>query len=296
LTKPFYCGKFEVTQDQWQRIMGDNPSNWTLSGKDAPVERVSWEDCQRFLSKLCQLEEVPEGTYTLLSEAQWEYACRAGTQTAFCYGNDLDSSMANVGGVAVFPYDQESQEDKTTISVGHFKPNAWGLYDMHGNVLEWCQDMYDEYPTGSVTDPFGPPSSPMRPCRGGARFFKARNCRSATRDGFSPDDSKVYLGLRLMRTIPQHLGLSVKDEIERAFLQAAANFQTEMSTDLVNDISPNYRDDFHNDNFELLNTFQKLFRSSPIESLVTDETQFERVQADVPAASLRAGTHLVYAS
>ena len=127
LTTAFYCGKFEVTQGQWECVMGSNPSRFKNAGQEAPVDQVSWEDCQAFLTKLCQMEGVPEGTYRLLTEAEWEYACRAGTQTAFCRGDHLALHMANLWGDA-------------PMRVGKFEPNAWGLHDMHGNVSEWCAD------------------------------------------------------------------------------------------------------------------------------------------------------------
>ena len=114
LTKPFYCGTFVVMQGQWKRVMGNIPSHFKSVGDDAPVERVSWKDCQDFLQKLCKLEGVPEGTYRLLTEAQWEYACRAGTRTAFCYGDSLNSSQANFNGN--YPYNSSKgiYREKTT--------------------------------------------------------------------------------------------------------------------------------------------------------------------------------------
>jgi len=137
LTKAFYWGKFEVTQGQWQMVCGSNPSTFQDVGLDGPVEEVNWEDCQAFCRRLCQAEAVAEGTYRLLTEAEWEYAYGAGTQTAFAYGNDLDSSMASFDGNypcggGIGPFRQ------TTVAVGSFRPNAWGLYDMHGSVCQWC--------------------------------------------------------------------------------------------------------------------------------------------------------------
>ncbi len=103
--------------------MGNNPSCFQDAGDNAPVENVSWNDCQKFLKKLCRMEGVSEGTYRFLTEAGWEYACRAGTQTAFCYGDNLDATMANF----------DANYGYTTVNVGQFKPNAYGLYDTHGN-------------------------------------------------------------------------------------------------------------------------------------------------------------------
>jgi len=204
LTKPFYCGKFEVTQGQWQQVMGNNPSHFKSTGADAPVETVSWEDCQAFLKRLCQMEGVAEGTYRLLTEAEWEYACRAGTQTPFAYGNDLDSTMANFDGNYPYGSGRKGQYRQTTVAVGSFRPNAWGLYDMHGNVYEWCQDWYGTYPSGSVTDALGPRSGGFRVFRGGGWHGSAGYCRSANRYGSTPGGRYQNLGLRLARTTPSY--------------------------------------------------------------------------------------------
>ncbi|OHB73337.1 MAG: hypothetical protein A2Z25_00340 [Planctomycetes bacterium RBG_16_55_9] len=203
LTKAFYCGKFEVTQGQWEQVMGSNsnPSFFKSKGPDAPVEQVSWDDCQEFLTKLCQMEGVPNGTYRLLTEAEWEYACRAGTATPFCYGNDLDSSMANFDGNYPYGAGQQGVYLATTIPVGRFRPNAWGLYDMHGNVWEWCQDWYAEYPSGNVIDPLGPASAVFRTGRGGCWPNPGKFCRSAIRSGGAPDLHSNSVGLRLARTL-----------------------------------------------------------------------------------------------
>ncbi len=203
LTKAFYCGKFQVTQDQWEHVMGSNPSYYRNAGKHAPVERVSWDDCQAFTKKLCQLEGVPEGTYRLLTEAAWEYACRAGTQTPFCYGNDLDSGMANFDGYHPYGSGRKCEARKGTMRVGSFHPNAWGLYDMHGNVWEWCQEWFQDWTSSGVAmDPLGPAPDHPRLCRGGGWLYPARDCRSANLNWFTPDWCSYDLGLRLARTIP----------------------------------------------------------------------------------------------
>jgi formylglycine-generating enzyme required for sulfatase activity len=202
LTKAFYCGKFEVTQGQWQQVMGSNPSDFQNAGADAPVESVSWDDCQTFVKTLCQLEGVPEGTYRLPTEAEWEYACRAGTQTPFAYGDDLDSTMANFDGNYPYGSGRKGQYRQTTVAAESFRPNAWGLYDMHGNVWEWCQDWYGPYPSGSVTDPLGPRFGEDRVGRGGSWFHDAKHCQSAYRGYNSPGFRNGVLGLRLARIIP----------------------------------------------------------------------------------------------
>ena len=203
LTKPIYVGKFEVTQGQWEVVMGSNPSHFDEAGEDAPVESVSWEDCQEFCGKLCTLEGVPEGTYRLLTEAEWEYSCRGGTESAFCYGDDLDSSMANFDGDYPYGGGKKGVYRKKTVAVGQFRPNAWGLYDMHGNVWEWCQDWYGDYPSGSATDPKGPSGGSCRVDRGGGWFSYARFCRSANRYGLTPVFRYDFVGFRLLRAAPE---------------------------------------------------------------------------------------------
>jgi formylglycine-generating enzyme required for sulfatase activity len=185
ISRAFYMGKYQVTRAQWHRVMGTNPSQFKDVGENAPVECVSWNDCQKFMRKLDVREGLPEGSFRLPTEAEWEYACRAGTQTAFCYGDDLDSSMANF------------ETDKITL-VGSFKPNAWGLYDMHGNVEEWCQDWYGTYGTDYATDPCGPQTGSRRVVRGGSWNYDARFCRSANRYILNPDLAHNIIGFRFV--------------------------------------------------------------------------------------------------
>ncbi len=192
-TKSFYGGKFEVTQGQWQKVMGSNPSRFTSVGQDAPVERVSWDDCQAFLKALCKKEGVPEGTYRLLTEAEWEYACRAGTSSAYYCGADyltLDQYAWH-----------EGNSGDSTHPVGRRLPNAFGLYDTHGNVLEWCQDWRGDYPRIPVTDPTGPSAGTSRIIRGGDFAEHAVFSRSACRDSDSPSKYYVNVGFRVARRI-----------------------------------------------------------------------------------------------
>ncbi|MEX0321475.1 MAG: bifunctional serine/threonine-protein kinase/formylglycine-generating enzyme family protein [Puniceicoccaceae bacterium] len=194
LSRGYWLGKYEVTQGDWEALMGNNPSRFKSSGKQAPVESVSWDDAMEFCRKLTERERaagrLPEGMwYTLPTEAQWEYACRAGTATRFYTGNN-DSDLDKAGW-----YDSNS--GSKTHPVGQKQPNTWGLYDMHGNVWEWCLDWKDDYPAGTVTDPTGPSSGARRVLRGGGWDGDARLCRSAFRYRDSPGDSGYYLGFRL---------------------------------------------------------------------------------------------------
>ncbi len=202
ISKPFYIGMYEVTQKQWEEVMGNNPSKFKNAGSNAPVEQVSWEDCQMFLNKLCDRLGVPRGTYRLPTEAQWEYACRAGTSTPFYFGSSFDSSMANFDGH--FPYGGASMRiyREKTLPVGSFKPNAFGLYDTAGNVWEWCNDWYGDYSSGSQTDPAGLGSGSDHVERGGGWNGNARGCRSADRVRSVASFRLCNLGFRLLRTIP----------------------------------------------------------------------------------------------
>ena len=200
LTKGFYLGKSLVTQAQWEAVMGKNPSIFQEAGKEAPVEKVSWDDGQAFCQKL-------GAGFRLPTEAEWEYACRAGTTTAFCGGDDR-SRLAdyawyyeNSGDArlqdASWSLDQLTSNHCQTHPVGQKKPNAWGLYDMHGNVGQWCSDWYGAYPSGAVTDPTGPETGSKRVHRGGGYLSLARLCRSASRGKLDPGHRGGSLGLRL---------------------------------------------------------------------------------------------------
>jgi formylglycine-generating enzyme required for sulfatase activity len=186
LTKGFYMQTTEVTQGQWKAVMGSNPSHFKNSGDDRPVEQVSWNDVQEFIRKLNQKTGK---NYRLPTEAEWEYACRAGSTTRFCFG-DSDSSLGSYAWYS-------SNSGSKSHTVAQKQPNAWGLYDMHGNVWEWCQDWYGNYSTSSVTDPTGASSGSRRVYRGGGWSYYAWYCRSADRNSFSPDNRNGSLGFRL---------------------------------------------------------------------------------------------------
>jgi len=182
LTRAFYLQVTEVTQGQWRAVMGNSPSRFGGCGDGCPVERVSWKDCQEFARRL----NGKEGTtrYRLPTEAEWEYACRSGT--AGPYYDELDRTGwhgGNSGG--------------GTKPVALKAPSAWGLYDMHGNVWEWCLDWYGNYPAGSVTDPEGPPAGSSHVCRGSSWSDRPRFCRSANRGRNGPSHRGDGLGFRL---------------------------------------------------------------------------------------------------
>jgi formylglycine-generating enzyme required for sulfatase activity len=172
LTKGFWLGKHEVTQREWEGVMGSNPSQFK-GDPDLPVEKVSWGEAMEFCRKMTVRERgagrLPKGyEYSLPTEAQWEYACRAGTRSATAFGDALSSTQANFDGN--YPYNGGAKGPYLgkTAKVGSYAPNGWGLYDMHGNVWEWCLDWYsDKLPVGSVTDPRGPSSGSYRVKRGG---------------------------------------------------------------------------------------------------------------------------------
>jgi formylglycine-generating enzyme required for sulfatase activity len=183
LTKPFYMGKHEVTQEQWESVMGNNPSSRTKGAK-LPVTNVSWEDCQEFIKKL---NAKTKGGYRLPTESEWEYACRAGTTTAYSCGDNLKKSDANIDGDSI-------------KAVGSYRPNAFGLYDMHGNVWEWCNDWYGSLQDGEVTDPKGAATGSSRVLRGGSCNGDASLARSSGRNVLSPTFRSNGLGFRLART------------------------------------------------------------------------------------------------
>ncbi len=197
VTKPFYLGKYLVTQEQWEAVMGKNPSQFK-SPKN-PVERVSWDDCQRFLGKLNAKSAAGGGKFQLPTEAQWEYACRAGSTTRYCFGDNKSA----LGEYAWYEANsgRDLHLDHKTHPVGEKKPNAWGLYDVHGNVFEWCADWYDDnedYYAGSPTDdPPGPTTGSARVLRGGSYAHGAEECRSANNGNHSPGHRENFMGLRV---------------------------------------------------------------------------------------------------
>jgi formylglycine-generating enzyme required for sulfatase activity len=187
ISKDYYFGITEVTQGQYEKVMGTNPSHFqkrVIRKSDSsmyPVETVSWEDAVEFCKRLSELPEEKKAgrVYRLPTESEWEYACRASSTTAYSFG----ASATSLGDYAWF----RGNSDQQTHPVGEKQANAWGLYDMHGNVWEWCSDWYGDYPKGAVSDPIGPKEGPGRVIRGGGWFNGTADCRSAIRD--RPDKS-----------------------------------------------------------------------------------------------------------
>ncbi|MBF0227533.1 MAG: formylglycine-generating enzyme family protein [Desulfobacterales bacterium] len=196
LTQWFYIQTTEVTQGQWQAVMGNNPSDASTCGDDCPIDMVSWNDVQDFISKM---NTRGEGLYTIPTEAQWEYCCRAGSVTALSNGDleNLDCESLVLDAVGWYC----GNSTYKIQPVGKKNPNAWGLYDMHGNLNEWCLDWYnDEYYAQSPTvDPTGPSSGTTKVRRGGDWNSYARYCRSANRFYSNPGRVSEYVGFRLVR-------------------------------------------------------------------------------------------------
>ncbi len=197
ISQNFYLGSTEVTQAQWQKVMGYNNSEF--KGDELPVEQISWEEAVDFCKRLSEMPEEKKAgrKYRLPTESEWEYACRAGTTTPFHFGSQLNGDQANCDGTAPYGTETRGPYLKKTSPVGTYPANAWGLYDMHGNVLEWCSDWYGEYPSGSVTDPIGPATGSSRVFRGGGWRFGAVVCRSANRNGLGPSARDRILGFRV---------------------------------------------------------------------------------------------------
>ncbi|MBF0627768.1 MAG: SUMF1/EgtB/PvdO family nonheme iron enzyme [Magnetococcales bacterium] len=192
ISRAFYMQTTEITQGQWREVMGSNPSYFSSCGDTCPVEQVSWNDLQDFISRL---NSRGEGTYRLPTEAEWEYAARAGTTTAYSFG----SSDSNINQYA-WSY---SNSSSTTHPVAQKLPNAWGLYDMHGNVWEWVADYWsDSFTSSAVTDPQGPSSGSGRVIRGGGWGSDPVYLRSAFRGDYDPGYRNLDFGARVLRTSP----------------------------------------------------------------------------------------------
>ncbi len=223
LTRGFWLAETTCSQGLWAAVMGENPSQ--LKGERRPVETVSWDDAQRFIERLnteiqtaervparfaaaigagppgrhstSQSEQTPPLRLRLPTEAEWEYACRAGTTGPFSFGDDIDPGQANFDGNYPYRGDRKGLYREETVDVGPLPPNAWGLYEMHGNVWEWCRDGYGDYPSEPISDPTGPESGERRVLRGGSWINVTRSLRSAYRFRSDPGFRNRVTGFRL---------------------------------------------------------------------------------------------------
>jgi formylglycine-generating enzyme required for sulfatase activity len=222
LTKGFYMGIHPVTQAEWKAVMGTDPSSF--KGPNRPVENVSWDDCQEFCQRLTA-HLVGKVTVRLPSEAEWEYACRAGTTTAFYFGDVINTDLANYDGNHSWNGAPKGNYREQTTDVGLFPPNAWGLFDMHGNVWEWCEDRFGYYDEDDQTNPVLLEGETVeeeevqdwRVVRGGAWRFFPQYCRAACRDGHGQGDRNSDSGCRVCF----HLKNSVVDEGLQTLLDEA---------------------------------------------------------------------------
>ncbi len=250
LTQGYWLGKYEVTQSQYETVMGTNPSDRTGYdgeyygvGDNYPVYYVSWFDAMKFCKELTKIEKeaerLPEGyEYILPTEAQWEYACRAGTTTVFNNGKNIptweqrvSNPCPNLDEVGWYCYNSRGK----THPVGRKQPNAWGLYDMHGNVEEWCLNWYDDYPTSPVTDPMGPALREVRIIRSGSWGNSAGCCRSAMRGGCTPDTVWEYGGFRIALAPIQYNSVqtkSVTEPIETVEIKAGESYTLPLSEEV----------------------------------------------------------------
>jgi formylglycine-generating enzyme required for sulfatase activity len=192
ISKAFYLGAYEVTQAQWKAVMGSDPSEF--KGDDNPVEMVSWDDAMEFCRRL---SGRTGRRFRLPTEAEWEYACRAGTTTPFHTGETITTDQANYNGKYTYGGGREGVYREKTMPVGSFPANAWGLHDMHGNVFEWCLDWFGVYDGTKTQDPQGASSGAGRVVRGGSWANNPRYCRSAIRGRGEPDARINGIGFRV---------------------------------------------------------------------------------------------------
>jgi sulfatase modifying factor 1 len=199
LTEGYWLADTACTQSLWQAVMDDNPSDF--KGDELPVEQVSYDDCQTFIKKANALLDG-QLILNLPTEAQWEYACRAGTTTAFSFGNSLSPDQANYNGSNPYAKGDKGEYRETTVEVTAFKPNPWGLFNLHGNVWEWCNDFYGDYSSDEATNPTGPANGSWRVLRGGCWDFSGRRLRSADRGHGRPGSRNRDIGFRLSSGLP----------------------------------------------------------------------------------------------
>jgi len=193
LTRGYWLAETACTQELWQAVTGENTSRF--KGKQNPVDSVSWDDCAGFLEQLNAI--CPGLNFRLPKEAEWEYACRSGTSTPFSFGENITTGQANFDGNYPYGSGPKGEYRNQTVEVKFFPCNPWGLYEMHGNVWEWCSDWYGDYDPDKGTDPKGPERGEDRVLRGGCWISFGRDVRSACRYRDSPDDRSGFIGLRL---------------------------------------------------------------------------------------------------
>ncbi len=197
LTRGYYIQTTEVTQAQWKMVMGSNPA--MLKNDDRPVENVSWSDALTFIRTLNQIENT--SAYRLPTEAEWEYACRAGAQTSFPTGAFLSTNQANFDGNHSYNGYDKGVFRRRTVKAGAFPANDWGLNDMSGNVWEWCQDYYGRYSSAVESNPTGPASGTFRVMRGGSWFYDIQSCRCASRYNAYASKRSIMIGFRVAKSL-----------------------------------------------------------------------------------------------
>jgi formylglycine-generating enzyme required for sulfatase activity len=192
LTEGFWLADTACTQELWEAVMRKNPAGF--KGRKRPVETVSWDECQAFFEKVRKLK--PDMELSFPTEAQWEYACRAGTETPFSFGENITTDQVNYKGNRPYADGKKGKDREETVDVKFLPCNDWGLYQMHGNVWEWCSDWYGDYPKEPTINPGGLTDGVNRVCRGGSWFSSGRFARSAYRGGDEPSLRSSNLGFR----------------------------------------------------------------------------------------------------
>lgn len=195
ISKGFWLADTVCTQALWKTVVGDNPAFFT-ENENNPVEQVSWDDVQNFIKKLNIL--IPGLGAQLPTEAQWEYACRAGTTTPFSFGENITPELVNYDSNRPYAEGKKGGCRERTVAVKSLPANPWGLYEMHGNVWEWCSDWYDDYPTMPVSDPTGSETGSCRVLRGGSWSNHGWRTRSANRGWYAPVNRDNYIGFRIV--------------------------------------------------------------------------------------------------